>query len=129
MKLLFHKLASNNFSKYLSVGALSYLIVTTITVTLHEIFGITKSSSFAFGLIVVFIINFIILRVFVFKSEGPAGFAVIKFFLASIFFRGFEYALFIVIFNLGVYYIISLTISMVVSVVLKYFVYKNIVYN
>lgn len=122
-------LANNKFSKYLSVGALSYLIVTTITVTLHEVFGLAESDSFAVGLVVVFIINFIALRGFVFKSKGPAGFAVIKFFMSSLFFRGFEYGLFIIILNLGVHYIISLTFSMIVSVVLKYFVYKNIVYN
>lgn len=129
MKSLFFTLANNKFSKYLSVGALSYLIVTTITVTLYEIFGLTEFNSFAFGLVVVFIINFIILRNFVFKSEGPAGFAVIKFFMASLFFRGFEYVLFIIILDLGVHYIITLTLSMFISVILKYFIYKNIVYN
>ncbi len=129
VKSLFYTFANNKFQKYLFVGGLSYLIVTIITATLHDIFGVMESNSFAIALVVVFIINFFALRTYVFKSKSVASFAVIKFFITSLSFRGLEYILFVIITNLGVHYIIGLTISMLVSVVSKYFVYKKIVYN
>ena len=129
MKSAFYFLTKNKFSKYLFVGALSYLIVTIITTTLHEVFGVVESNSFAAGLVVVFAINFFVLRSYVFKSESETSFAAVKFLISSLFFRGGEYILFVIILDLGVYYIVALTISMVVSVISKYFVYKYIVYN
>jgi len=130
MKSLFYTLSNNKFLKYLYVGVLSYLTVTIITVTLHEFFSVTESNSFSASLVVVFIINFFVLRSYVFKSESVASsFVAIKFFISSLFFRGFEYVLFVIILNLGTHYMISLTVSMIVSVVSKYFIYKTIVYN
>ena len=129
MKTIFYSLANKNFSKYLYVGASSYLIVAIITTTLHEVLGVMESNSFATALVVVFVINFFVLRNYVFKSESNTSSAAIKFFISSLFFRGFEYILFIIILDLGVYYMTSLTVSMVVSVISKYFVYKYAVYN
>lgn len=125
----FYKLAQTKFAKFLFVGASSYIIVTCLTIFLHEILKLTESTAFLAGLVTVFVINFFALRQYVFLSSSSVGKSSVKFVVFSLFFRAFEYVLFVIMISIGVYYIVALTLSMATSTVLKYFMYKNVVYK
>ena len=124
-----HKLVRTKFARFLLVGASSYAIVTCLTIFLHEVVRLTESTAFFVGLVTVFTINFFILRQYVFLSSSSVGRSSLKFVFFSVFFRAFEYVLFVVMISIGVYYIVALTLSMATSTVLKYFMYKNVVYR
>lgn len=122
-------LTQNTFMRFLIQGGSSYLVVTTVTAGLHEIAMVSARVSAGIGLLVAFLINFFTLRVFVFRSQGTMHYQAAKFFGFSLFFRASEYLLFLILLYTGVYYLLGLTIVMLLVTILKYIFYKKFIFS
>ena len=118
-----------SFVRFLVVGGSSYLLVTSLTITMHEFFGFSERISAACGLFTAFCVNFLSLRFFVFSSTSPPVTQIGKFATASLSFRLLEFTGFSIFFGLGLHYILALTITMVMGTFLKYFFYRKFVFN
>ena len=69
-----------------------------LTVLLHEKAGWPEQASFACGLIVVFVFNFVVFQRFVFKAAGGDKRQQLKrFFWTSVIFRSSEYVAFLIV--------------------------------
>ena len=77
-----------------------------------------------------FLINFMTTRVFVFRSISDPRAELFRFGLTSVGFRIGEYLLFLFLHTLlGLFYILALAPVLVVSLALKFFVYRIFVFN
>lgn len=69
-----------------------------ITVGLHELMGVRESVAFAVALAVVFVVNFLSLRYFVYRAaDGHGGKQLTMFAVSTLVFRGGEWVAFYVI--------------------------------
>ena len=113
------------------VTVLSFLLNLGTTFLLHEALGLSEEFSFAIALALVFTTNFLLLRYYIFATAGGSFWAQMsKFAMSTVFFRGFEYALFIVLHTwLGVQYLAAVVGILGVSFVLKFIVNKRMVFE
>ena len=118
------------FLRYTIVGGLSFSLNIGLTMFLHEIFGVAEQIAFAIALVTVFIINFVLARQVIFNADGLIYPQFIRFIGTSIVVRGGEYVLFLTLLSLtDVNYIIIVTFVSIISFILKFFVYKILVFK
>ena len=116
--------------RYLIATVLSACVSLILPALLHEFIGIREEIAVAGALITVFIMNFFMIRIFVFRSRSDIKLEFRRFFTVSIGFRIAEYLLFLAIFRiLGLNYILSLAISLVISFITKFIVHRKFVFN
>ena len=118
------------FLRYIVLGGLSFFLNIGLTVLFHEVFNFSEKISFSIALLIVFIVNFITVRTIVFNDNGAARRQFLLFFITSVISRVGEYALFLVIFSVfEINYIISISITLTSSILLKFFIYKNFIFK
>jgi len=113
--------------RFVLLGAISFTTNLCITAGLHELAGVSPDVSFAVGLATVFVLNFAVMRWWVFPGSGLsmarqlAGFA-----LMSAGFRGSEFLVFLLLRHVGgAYYLIAAGGALALSMIVKYFVYGS----
>jgi putative flippase GtrA len=113
--------------RFLALGAASFTLNLCITAGLHEVFGVSPEISFAVGLVAAFLMNFGSMRWWVFRgTQRPVVRQLTGFGLASLFFRGLEYAGYIVVYRFaGVPYVAAAVLVLGISTVVKYVVYDS----
>lgn len=113
--------------RYLVFSGVSFCLNLGTTATLHEAFGVAPEVAFAIALVLVFIVNFIGLRWWIFAgTERPLGSQFVAFGLSSLVFRALEYAGYLVLLRaLGLPYLIAAIATIGVSFVAKYIVYDT----
>jgi putative flippase GtrA len=112
--------------RFLLLGALSFSVNLGITAALHEIFGVSPEVSFAVALIVVFLMNFSMMRWWVFRgTRRPILEQLASFGASSLFFRGLEYAGYLVLLRHGGFPYLGAAFTVIgISFTLKYLVYN-----
>lgn len=116
--------------RFCGVGLLSYGIGVTLAATFHEISGLRAEIAVGLSLAIVLLTNFTLARVFVFRSTGRVHHELARFAITSAAMRGIEYLLFLALLNgLALGYLVAMTIAMAVSTVVKFFVYRKVVFR
>ena len=97
---------------------------------LHEYLLFSENVAVAAGLLTVFLVNFITLKFYVFKSSGPALPQLWKFAWTSLLFRTGEYIIFLVLNSYQfTNYIVCLAFVLIVSLTIKFIVYRLFVFS
>ncbi|MBX5056653.1 GtrA family protein [Rhizobium lentis] len=100
-----------------------------LPVALHEIFGLADTSAVGIGLICAFALNFVSIRLFVFRSDGVIKRQLIGFLISSGLFRLAEFWVFLLLTKLGTNYAVALIITLVCSFAAKFAVQKYIIFT
>ncbi|HEY8000574.1 MAG: GtrA family protein [Vicinamibacteria bacterium] len=123
--------ALTDLPRYALASAFSFFFVIGCTAALHEVVGLSETLAPALALVLAFVVNFALLRGFVFPGQSaPVGRQLAETAVTSLAFRALEYGIFLVL-HLGfdVNYLIATGGSVCVSALGKYFVYREIVFN
>lgn len=101
-----------------------------LPILLHEAFGVPVEHAVAAALVTAFVFNFVTMRLFVFRSDGGAGWELLRYVLAALAFRLLEYGLFLLLNRwLGLMYVASLGLILAISTVLKFGFYRSFVFR
>ncbi len=122
---------ARTFARYCLISGLSFSLNLSLTALLHEVVGASEVLAFGAALVVVFLLNFMFMRYYIFagttRSCGPQ---LIMFSVSSLCFRGGEYVVFIVIQAvIGPPYLASIGTILVVSFLTKFVLYHTVVFK
>lgn len=121
---------TREIGRYLAATGLSASLSLCLPVALHELAGLREEAAVGLGLLMAMIVNFVSIRVYVFRSSGRIAQQLWRFIATSAAFRLGEYGLFLLFFQLlNLNYIIALLISLGISFVGKYLVQKKFVFS
>jgi putative flippase GtrA len=122
---------TEHLPRYAVASAFSFAFVIACTAVLHELAGLSQTLSPALALALAFVVNFTLLRAWVFPGQSaPVGRQMAETALASVLFRVLEYGLFLIAhLGLGIDYLVATGASVCVSALGKFFVYREIVFN
>ena len=116
--------------RYVIASALSAILTLLLPVILTEIFEITVNISVGISLFAAYIFNFIVVRFYVFRSDGSPLLELIKFALTSGIFRLAEYVAFYILYDtLDYNYLIVLVGVLLSSFCIKFFVQRMCVFS
>lgn len=112
-------------------SALSFAMNFGLTVLLHEEVGMREEGAFALVLSLTTVMNFLLLRYFVYPGRHGAFFRQFGFFAASsLGFRCLEYALFLIFHTwLGFAYRLVIVGTLVTTFITKFFYYGAVVFS
>lgn len=121
----------NGISKFGLLSITSFVVNIGLTVFLHEVIGLVEEVAYPISLIVVFLINFVSLRHFVYDARsGSIRKQFATFLLSSLGFRGSEYLTFLLIHTwIGIRYTIAIVAISTTSAFVKFFYYKIFVFT
>lgn len=120
-----------DLTRYALTSALSLGIILGLSAVLHELVGLSETLAVALALAGAFVVNFTLLRRFVFPGQSaPPMRQFVETAAISVSFRAFEYAVFLAL-NLGagVDYLLATTAAVCVSALGKFAVYRQVVFN
>ena len=110
--------------------AASAVLALGLPILLHELFGLNEEISVGVSFLIVFLFNFISVRIYVFRSKENALYQLIKFAIFGAMFRGLEYAVFLIMFRVtGIHYTICLIAVLTVSFVAKFFFHRRVTFK
>ncbi|WP_045215331.1 GtrA family protein [Desulfonatronovibrio magnus] len=122
-----------NFKKYIAVSLVGFTLSLGLTIFLHEICRLDPERAYAVALISVFIINFALMRYWVYSHTRTQSCALKQFTLmatSSALFRLIEYIVFIFLYGwLGIHYVLSILTIMSISAFSKFFFYNSFVFS
>lgn len=123
--------AFTDLPRYAVASVFSFVFVIAATAGLHELAGVSETAAPAIALVAAFVVNFVLLRVWVFPAQqAHLGRQLLETALTSLAFRGFEYGVFLALhLGLDVNYLIATGASVCISALGKFFVYREIVFN
>ena len=115
--------------RYLMAGGFSAILSLTLPVVLKDGLGLHAELAVAISLTGVFAINFIAIRLFVFRSDGDKLPQLVRFVATSVLMRGTEYVSFLGLYNfLGMHYWIALFLVLTASSTCKFVVHRKYVF-
>lgn len=104
-------------------AAFSFLLPTV----LHEIFKVPIKGAVATGFAVAYVINFALLRAFVFRSTNALRQDAVRYLFVNGIFRILEYLFFIFLFDfVSMNYMLAVLLVLATSTVIKFFGYRRI---
>jgi putative flippase GtrA len=96
-----------------------------LPVLLHEAFGVEQKVAVAISQVSVLLLNFLMIRLFVFRSKSGAKRDLAYYVGSAVAFRGLEYLLFLGLFELaGLHYFTALLLTLGASTVVKFGWYR-----
>ena len=96
-----------------------------LPVLLHEAFGVEQKLAVAISQASVLLLNFLMIRLFVFRSKSPAKRDLAYYVGSAVAFRGLEYLLFLALFELAsLHYFLALLLTLGASTVVKFGWYR-----
>jgi len=105
--------------------AVSAGITLGVPVLLHEALGIEQTTAVAISQSSALLLNFIMIRAFVFRSNRRARRDLAYYVGSAVTFRGMEYLLFLALFALGhLFYVAALVLTLGTSTLLKFVWYR-----
>jgi putative flippase GtrA len=117
------------FWRYVLMSGASAIVTLGVPLLLHEVFAVDEEIAVLVALVIAFVVNFLTLRLYVFASESGATGQLAKFTLTSAGFRLGEYLFFLLGHNvLEFHYMYTLIATLVISVALKFVVYRFFVF-
>ena len=117
--------------RYALASAFSFVLVLGLSAGFHEIVGTTETLAVALALALAFVVNFTLLRRWVFPGQtARVGRQAAETALASVSFRALEYGVFLGL-HLGVDldYLVATAASLCLSAGGKFLVYRELVFN
>lgn len=106
---------------------LSAIVSLGLPITLHELFGVDQRLAVGISQATVLAMNFLTLRLFVFRSSGPVRTHVVRYAVSAVVFRGLEYASFLVLFEvIHLFYVTALVVTLFASTLTKFIWYRYI---
>jgi putative flippase GtrA len=108
------------------MSGLSFLVNSGLTIFVHEILGAPTEFAFALALLTVFIMNFYLLRYYVYQgADNPAGQQFLEYASSAISFRGLEYLSFLLLHTWFDYeYKLVLVSILLISSIVKFLWYQ-----
>ncbi len=114
----------------MGLGLLSYGLGVGLAALGREVVGLREELAVAAALAVMIVINFWANRLLVFRGQGRLSHEFVKFIGASVLMRSFEYGAFISLLRIfGLHYLAAYTIALLVSNVLKFTLYRAVVFR
>ena len=96
-----------------------------LPVFLHEAFGVEQKVAVAISQVSVLLLNFLMIRIFVFRSNGRAKRDLASYVGSAVVFRSLEYLCFLCLFEvLELYYLTALVTTLTTSTLVKFFWYR-----
>ena len=96
-----------------------------LPVLLHEAFGVEQKLAVAISQASVLLLNFLMIRLFVFRSKSTAKRDLAYYVGSAVAFRGLEYLLFLALFELAsLHYFLALLLTLGASTVVKFGWYR-----
>ena len=96
-----------------------------LPVLLHEAFGVEQKLAVAISQASILLLNFLMIRLFVFRSKSTARRDLAYYVGSAVAFRGLEYLLFLALFELAsLHYFLALLLTLAVSTVVKFGWYR-----
>ncbi len=128
--MFFHTGVFGQFVRFCTAGAFSASFTVLVPVILHEIFNVRQEIAVAISLASIFIINFFLMRLFVFNSDGARRKQAVSYAITAILFRSGEYLYFLLLFNyFGIHYVVALATVLVSVTVIKFMTYRFFVFG
>jgi len=116
--------------RFIGSGLLVFPVGLGISALCHEVFGWRAEYAAAAAVGGLLLINFALSRVFVFRSTGRFAYQLPRFLSIALVMRAAEYLMFIGLFRMAsVPYLVAIAASLVMSSLIKFFVYRNWVFN
>jgi putative flippase GtrA len=111
-------------------GLLSSGVAVGMTAILHELASLSQPLAAALGLVSAMVVNFLMLRYFIFRGTHlPVVRQSLTFLASSGLFRGLEYVAFLLVNAIsGTHYLIALVLVLGGSFILKFIVYEGWVF-
>jgi len=104
---------------------LSAIVSLGLPVILHELLHVEQKIAVAISQATVLLMNFLTLRLFVFRGNGSVRGDLMRYFGSAAVFRGLEYLSFLALFELaGLFYLTALVITLVTSTLIKFVWYR-----
>ena len=121
---------SGQVVRYLIASAVSAVVSLLLPIVLHEGLATDPETAVAISLFTAFVLNFFVLRHYVYRSAGTVGPQLLKFAAFSVAFRLSEYLLFLFLFQVvSMNYVVALFIALAVSFVAKFFAHRLFVFT
>lgn len=118
------------FRRYLLVGVLSFGVNLALASAFHEMAGLSENFAAALSLAIVFVLNFVLARAFIYRDRGRWQGQILRFGAVSASARLGEYALFLILSNVaGMNYLLALATAQGISFVAKFFLYRKFAFN
>jgi putative flippase GtrA len=96
-----------------------------LPVLLHEAFGVEQKLAVAISQASILLLNFLMIRLFVFRSKSTARRDLAYYVGSAVVFRGLEYLLFLALFELAsLHYFLALLLTLGASTVVKFGWYR-----
>jgi putative flippase GtrA len=96
-----------------------------LPVLLHEAFGVEQKVAVAISQVSVLFLNFLMIRLFVFRSQRAAKKDIAYYVGSAVAFRALEYLLFLALFELvSLFYFTALVLTLGTSTFVKFFWYR-----
>ena len=116
--------------RYFALGAVGFGLGIFLSWNFHENLNLSEPLSVGLSVVILFFFNFFTARTIVFKERNNLLKQAVRFLVVSLSMRSLEYSVFLLLFyKAEIYYLISYTTSIALVFVLKYFVYKNVVFT
>lgn len=116
--------------RYLTMAVFSAAITLSVPLLLHEVLGVREQVAVAAALGTAFVVNFIGLRSFVFRSKGKAQIEFIRYGLTSAMMRVGEYFCFLLLFDLlDLHYYVAFAATLIIFTASKFLIHRAYVFR
>jgi putative flippase GtrA len=116
--------------RYVIASAFSFGLTLLLSFLSKTVVGLNEYTSVAITLLIVFVTNFFVIRILVFKSTSDPKAQLITFAASSLAFRGLDYLLFLFLFSLlGLPYMLALGAGLTFTFILKYIFQKHVIFR
>ena len=106
---------------------LSAMVSLGMPIALHELFRVDQKVAVAISQVSVLAINFLTIKMFVFRGRGNVRTDMFRYMGSALAFRGIEYASFLLLFDVvGFFYITALVLTLGTSTLIKFVWYRFI---
>lgn len=120
----------HQFIRYGQASAVSAALTLGLPIMLVELFGAGPNVAAAIGLASAYVVNFISMRAYVFRSKARVKGQIVRYLSLALALRLCEYAVYYGLHNLlGVHYGIALAGILFVSVLSKFFFFRKLVFT
>ena len=118
------------FQRFVIGSGASFTLNIGVTWFIHEVLGWEPATAFAIALLSVFTTNFFVMRHFVFEAGAAAARTqAVRYLLLALGFRGGEYLAFLAVHEIArIPYLVSATLILAASTLVKFFVYGSTVF-
>lgn len=116
--------------RFVGSGLLVFPIGLLVSFLCHELLGWREEYAGFAAIAVLLLLNFVLARVFVFRSVASVGMQLPKFLAIALVMRGMEYLLFLTIFKVTkISYLLAMVAALVISSLTKFFLYRSWVFG